>query len=203
MNLFDDQYFTIKTQVEGIFKDKGSKFLGYAFPVSSENQVKEFLDQIKKEHFSASHHCFAYRLGADKSRFRSFDDGEPANTAGRPILNQIISHDLTNTLIIVVRYFGGKLLGVPGLINAYKSATSDALQKAEIVTKVVHEKYKCLFPISGLNAVMKALKEEDAHIVSQDFENFYSICFKIRRANADRLLSKIKTVEGLKIEYWK
>ena len=134
-----DSYLTIADPTEGLFKDKGSKFLAYAYPVDNEDEIKELVQHLKKEHYSARHHCYAWRLGADKTHFRANDDGEPSSTAGKPILGQIQRLDLTNILIVVVRYFGGTLLGVSGLINAYREAAVDALEHAEIVEKLVEE----------------------------------------------------------------
>ena len=135
----EDTYKTIEKPSEGLFKDKGSKFISFAFPVDNEEEIKEIVQSIKKEHHSARHHCYAWRLGADQLLFRANDDGEPSSTAGKPILGQIQSFDLTNILIVVVRYFGGTLLGVSGLINAYRNAALDAINQAEIVEKLVEK----------------------------------------------------------------
>ena len=135
--LFSDTYLTIEKKSETLYKDKGSKFLTFAFPVQNDQQIKEVLTQLKKEHPSANHHCYAYRLGADKLNFRANDDGEPSNTAGKPILGQIQSNDLTNILIVVVRYFGGTLLGVGGLIQAYKNSAAEVLKVSHIIEKFI------------------------------------------------------------------
>ena len=134
--LFEDTYHTIEKPSEGLFRDRGSKFLAYAYQVNSESELKNNLTQLKSLHPKANHHCWAIRLSIDRSVFRLNDDGEPSGTAGRPILNTLLSHDLTNLAVVVVRYFGGTLLGVPGLINAYKSATEDALKQAVIIEKI-------------------------------------------------------------------
>ncbi len=139
--LFDDTYRTIKIPSEGSFKDKGSKFLAFAYPITSETDIKPILAKLKAEHTKANHHCWAMRITPDRSVFKLNDDGEPSGTAGRPILNTLLSRDLTNVLIIVVRYFGGTLLGVPGLINAYKQATEDALNQATVIEKTVNDLY--------------------------------------------------------------
>src|SRR5580700_3591355 len=139
--LFDDTYRTIEKPIEGLFRDRGSKFLAFAYPVNTETELKTALALLKAEHPKANHHCWALRLGIDRSVFRLNDDGEPSGTAGRPILNTLFSRDLTNLVVIVVRYFGGTLLGVPGLINAYKSATEDALKQAIIIEKTVNDIY--------------------------------------------------------------
>src|SRR4051794_20287173 len=133
--LFEDTYLTIEKLVDGLFRDRGSKFLAFAYPINSENDIKPILAQLKAEHPKANHHCWAMRLGIDRSVFRVNDDGEPSGTAGRPILNTLLSKNITNVLVIVVRYFGGTLLGVPGLINAYKTATEEALKLAKITEK--------------------------------------------------------------------
>jgi uncharacterized YigZ family protein len=145
--LFEDTYKTITGSAEGLFKDKGSKFFAYAYPIEDESEVKDLVDQLKKEHFKAVHHCYAYRLGQDRTNFRVNDDGEPSGSAGKPILNVLLSKDITNILVVVVRYFGGTLLGVPGLINAYKTATQEALAEAEIIEKTVNEIYEVRFDL--------------------------------------------------------
>src|ERR1700709_1583673 len=139
--LFDDTYRTIKGPSEGIFRDRGSKFLAFAFPINSENEIKEIVTRLKAEHPKANHHCWAMRMGIDRSVFKLNDDGEPSGTAGRPILNTLLSRDLTNVLVVVVRYFGGTLLGVPGLINAYKMATEEALTHAVVVERTINDVY--------------------------------------------------------------
>lgn len=199
--LFSDTYLTIENKAEIIFKDKGSKFLTFAFPVESDAQIKEVLFQLKKEHPSANHHCYAYRLGADKLNFRANDDGEPNNTAGKPILGQIQSNDLTNILIVVVRYFGGTLLGVSGLINAYKSSTAEVIKECNIIEKFISFSYKVNFPFEHLNDVMKLLKQTDCKITTQQFDNDCVISFSIRKANAEVCEEKLKKLNGLKLEY--
>ncbi|GAB4134381.1 MAG: YigZ family protein [Bacteroidia bacterium] len=199
--LFEDTYRTLKAPAEGIFRDRGSKFIGYAFPVKTEAAFKEELARIRKEHFDARHHCYALRLGADKLFFRANDDGEPSGTAGRPILGQIQSADLTDTGIIVVRYFGGTLLGVSGLINAYRAAAADALAHAEIIEKQVTEIYRISFPYSLMNDVMKFLKDKNLPQWNQDFQLECSLEFAVRKSEADAVLEKLSALEGLKKEY--
>jgi uncharacterized YigZ family protein len=143
--MFSNSYFTIKEASQGVFKDRGSKFLACAFTVIAENEIKEHLSALRKEHPSARHHCYAWRLGAGKEAWRANDDGEPSGTAGKPILGQIQSYDLTNVLIVVVRYFGGTLLGASGLINAYKSAAADAIKNAVIEEKFIIMRQTRLF----------------------------------------------------------
>jgi uncharacterized YigZ family protein len=199
--LFEDTYLTIKKPSEGVFKDKGSKFLAFAFPVKTEEEIKEILSSIRKQHHIANHHCYAFRLGADKQSFRSNDDGEPSNTAGKPILGQIQSKDLTNILIVVARYFGGTLLGVSGLINAYRQAAADALANAEIIEEIVKEKYKLHFDYLQMNDIMKIIKDEKLEIISQNFELECELVFAVRKSNADRVKDLFGKVNGVKIKY--
>ena len=166
MSLFSFQ--TIKEAVEGFYKEKGSKFMAFAYPVESEEEVKEKVVDLKKKYFDGRHHCFAYMLGVDKARFRAFDDGEPNHSAGDPILGQIKSKNLTNVLIVVVRYFGGKKLGVSGLIQAYKIAAGDALSHAEIIEKE-KESITLRYPYESTPEVMRLVKEFGVEILEQDF----------------------------------
>ncbi len=199
--LFSDTYLTIEQPAEALFKDKGSKFIGLAYPVQNEQQVKEILQGLKKEHHTANHHCYAYRLGADKLTFRANDDGEPSNTAGKPILGQIQSNDLTDILIVVVRYFGGTLLGVSGLIHAYKTTAAEVIKATAIIEKQILFSYTVHFPFEQLNDVMKILKQSDSKITAQEFDNSCSISFNIRKANSEACEEKLKKTEGLTLEY--
>jgi len=199
--LFSDTYLTIEQPSEALFKDKGSKFIGLAYPVQSEQQVKEILQGLKKEHHTANHHCYAYRLGADKLTFRANDDGEPSNTAGKPILGQIQSNDLTDILIVVVRYFGGTLLGVSGLIHAYKTSAAEVIKASKIVEKQILFSYTIRFPFEQLNDVMKILKQSDSKITAQEFDNNCKISFNIRKASSEACEEKLKKTEGLTLEY--
>jgi len=156
----EDTYKTISQSSEGIYKEKGSKFISLAYPVTSEDQIREIVQFLKKEHHSARHHCYAWRLGHEKTHFSANDDGEPSSTAGKPILGQIQSFDLTNILIVVVRYFGGTLLGVSGLINAYRNAALDAINQAEIVELLVEQQLLIEFGYESMNEVMKIFKDE-------------------------------------------
>jgi uncharacterized YigZ family protein len=170
MNMF----YTIKNISQGIFKDKGSKFLAFAYPVQSEDEVKYIVENVKKEHFDARHHCYSYILGKDADKFRVNDDGEPSGTAGRPIHGQLLSKNLTNVLLVVVRYFGGTLLGTSGLINAYKNAALDALNNAEIVEADFFEEREIRFRYEEINEVLNNLRKINAKIVEQHFD---SECF--------------------------
>ena len=161
--MFSDKYKEIKSATTGVYKEKGSKFIAYSFPVHSEDNVKEKLEEVKKLEHSARHHCYAYILNPDKSAQRANDDGEPSSTAGKPILGQILSNDLTNTLIVVVRYFGGVKLGVPGLIRSYKTAALDAISNSEIITKIIKEQfavsYSYDYTLTALQSVVKNTHE--------------------------------------------
>ena len=199
--LFDDTYKTIENPAEGIFRDRGSKFLAYAFPVNSENDIKAIVAQLKSEHPKANHHCWAMRLTIDRSVFRINDDGEPSGTAGRPILNTLLSKDLTNILVVVVRYFGGTLLGVPGLINAYKAATEEALKQAVIISKTVNDVYTVSFNYLQMNDVMRIIKEENLIILDQLFDNDCSIQLSIRKTQVEQALFKLNKVSGALAKY--
>jgi uncharacterized YigZ family protein len=200
--LFDDTYRTIEKPAEGIFRDRGSKFLAFAYPLNAENELKEILSQLKSAHPKANHHCWALRLGIDRSVFRLNDDGEPSGTAGRPILNTLLSRDLTNLVVIVARYFGGTLLGVPGLINAYKSATEEALKQANIIEKTVNDIYTIEFGYLQMNEVMKIIKDDNLTIVSQAFDNNCSIQLSIRQTLVNQTLSKLNKLNAfVKYDY--
>jgi len=198
--LFSDTYLTIEQPTEIIFKDKGSKFIAYAYPVTTEQQIKDILAYLKKEHHTANHHCYAYRLGAAKQNYRANDDGEPNNTAGKPILGQIQSVDVTDVLIVVVRYFGGTLLGVSGLINAYKTSAAEVLKNSKIFEKQILFTYCIQFSFEQINDVMKILKQSDAKILSQNFDINCEIKFSIRKANSEVCEDKLKKIEGVKLD---
>ena len=199
--LFDDTYKTIENPAEGVFRDRGSKFLAYAYPISSENDIKAIVARLKSEHPKANHHCWAMRLTIDRSVFRVNDDGEPSGTAGRPILNTLLSKDLTNLLVVVVRYFGGTLLGVPGLINAYKAATEDALNQSVIISKTVNDVYTISFDYLQMNDVMRIIKDENLIVLNQQFDNDCSIQLSIRKTQVEPALFKLNKVSGSQVKY--
>ena len=199
--LFEDTYKTIKAPIEGLFRDRGSKFLAYAYPIEHENEVKPLVDNLKKEHFKAVHHCYAYRLGLDRSNFRVNDDGEPSGTAGRPILNTLLSQDVTNILVVVVRYFGGTLLGVPGLINAYKSATIEAFTMAEIYEKTVNDVYSVSFEFVQMNDVMKVVKEFSLKIRNQTYDNQCTMELEFRKTLTNQVMGKLEKIDNILVEY--
>ena len=199
--LFDDTYNTITQESSGLYKEKGSKFIALAYPVTNEDEVKEILAEVKKEYYNARHHCYAYVLNPDKSAWRVNDDGEPSGTGGRPIHGQIQSFDLTNILIVVVRYFGGTKLGVSGLINAYKAAAQDALSQAKIIEKTVNEVYKLEFPYEEMNDVMRIIKEENIDILDNQYDEACIITYSIRKNEADRIKFRFMKTNVIQVTY--
>ena len=197
----EDTYQTIAAHSEGLFKDKGSKFLSFAYQVNSEDEIKEIVQAIKKEHYSARHHCYAWRLGHEKLQFRANDDGEPSSTAGKPILGQIQSFDLTNILIVVVRYFGGTLLGVSGLINAYRNAALDAIQNAELIEKLVEQKLLIEYDYGVMNEVMTIFKNENLPQIETKFDLNCMIITSIRMSDLQRIEEELTKIEGLNLSY--
>ena len=185
-------YYTIEKQSLAEFKDRGSKFLAYAFPIQTTDDCKKHLQALKKEHPKAVHHCFGYRLGLDGNSFRVSDDGEPSGSAGKPILGQIDSKKLINVMVVVVRYFGGTLLGVPGLINAYKTATALALQLTPIIQKQVLENYKLQFDYTRMNDVMIIIRQFGCEVMKQESLLFCEMQIGIPKGRVDEVLFKIK-----------
>lgn len=196
----EDLYKTIKTVAEGLYKEKGSKFIALAYPVYTEEEIKSILVDIRTKYYDARHHCYAYRLGADKKRFRANDDGEPSSTAGKPILGQILSADLTNILIVVVRYFGGIKLGVSGLIQAYKEAAADAIAHVDIVEKTENCLLRIRFDYRVINEVMKVIKEEEPEVVAREFELECRMTLSIRRKACPHLITRLETIDSLIFE---
>lgn len=193
-------YNTIVQSSVAEFKDRGSRFLAYAFPIKDAEDFKTHLQQLKKEHPKAVHHCFAYRLGLDGNNFRVSDDGEPSGTAGKPILGQIDSKELTNTLVIVVRYFGGTLLGVPGLINAYKSATAMALQLTAIIQKAVEVNYMLQFDYTQMNDVMILVKKYNCSVISQETQLFCMLKIGIPINRLEDFMYKINDLRNVEMQ---
>jgi uncharacterized YigZ family protein len=195
-----NHYFTIEKPSIAEFKDRGSKFLAYAFPISTVDDFKKWLKELKEEHPKAAHHCFAYRLGMDKNNFRSSDDGEPSGSAGKPILGQIDSRDLTNIAVVIVRYFGGTLLGVPGLINAYKTSASLALQLTAIVQKPVLIRYDLHFDYTLINDVMMVVKRFGCVVLQNEMQLFCRMVIGIPKENLDLCLDKLDDLHGLEVK---
>ncbi len=188
-------YRTIATTSEGIYKDRGSKFLAFAYPVKSEEEVKEILQQLRKEYHDARHHCYAWKLGVDPPQVRANDDGEPSSSAGKPILNQIEKRKLTNTLVVVIRYFGGTLLGVGGLINAYRSATVDALKNNRVIRKKVKQSYRLEFGYPEMNKVMNMVKEMHLETEQQVFELACSMIVRVDIEQESELLRRLQLLD--------
>ncbi len=195
-----DCYKSILSLSTGIFKDNGSKFLAFAYPVTSEEEVKPIIQQLKKEYFDARHHCYAYRIGHTGAIWRMNDDGEPSSTAGRPIYGQILSAELSDILVVVVRYFGGIKLGVPGLIRAYKTSTADAIANATIIEKIATEPFKIIFDYMQMNAVMKRLKDLSLTPTGQQFDLSCSLRVDVRLNAIDKFLEAFDKLEGCRIE---
>lgn len=194
-----EYYQTIEKASYAEYKDRGSKFLAYAYPVQTVEECKQFLQQLKKEHPKAVHHCFAYRIGWEGNVFRVSDDGEPSGTAGKPILGQIDSKQLTNVVVIVVRYFGGTLLGVPGLIQAYKSATAMALQLVPVIQKSIEVLYQLQFDYTQMNDVMMIVKQCGCSVVGQEMQLFCLLEVGIPKARLDEVLYRLKEIHTIEV----
>ena len=198
--LSEDSYKTVSSLSQGIYKEKGSRFVALAYPVNSEDEIKDQLTKWRKEYHDAQHHCYAFRLGKDHQVYRVNDDGEPSGSAGRPIYGQILSNDLTNILIVVIRYFGGTKLGIPGLIKAYKTAAKEALDQATIVEKTINVRVEIRYDYLAMNEVMKTLKDDSATILNQVFDNNCKLTFSIRRSRIDKILSRLQKINGISIK---
>ena len=190
-----DSYLTVENKVETLYKEKGSKFFSFVFPVKDLTEVKSILDELKKKYYDATHHCYAYILGFEKETFRMNDDGEPSSTAGKPIYGQLQSKNLTNVLLVVVRYFGGTKLGVSGLIKAYKTAAAECLSAAMIVEKKVRLSYKVMFPYEKMNAVMSLLKEIKAEQTKHIFETECSMEVLVESSQQNKFEDAISKIE--------
>jgi len=201
--MINDTYKEVKDHTTGIYKEKGSKFIAYSYPVYSEQEVKEKLEKVRKIEYAARHYCYAYILHADKSVQRANDDGEPSYTAGKPILGQILSNDLTNLLIIVVRYFGGVKLGASGLIRSYKTAAAEAILAANIVIETIKEQYDVSFKYPQINDVMRLVKEYNLELVNTDFQIECKLIFAVEKSKAELVVEAFKKNHELKIEYIK
>lgn len=199
-NIIKDSYLSVSAPAEGLFKDNGSRFISLAYPVESEEEVKDIVTDLKKKYHDARHHCYAYRLGYLGDKFRANDDGEPSGSAGRPILGQIDSRGLSDTLVVVVRYFGGIKLGIPGLIRAYKTSTADALDKAGSVGKIAGKWFNVNFGYEEMNKVMKVLKDMDLKQKDQDFGTTCSLKSWVRLSQVEDFLKRLSGISGLIVE---
>lgn len=196
----DDAYMTISSPCEGLYKEKGSKFLAFAFPVSTKEQVKPIVDDLRKKHHDARHVCFAYIINPQSPETRANDDGEPSGTAGRPMLGALQSKGVMNVLMVVVRYFGGTKLGTSGLINAYKTASLDALENGEIIERNLEATLSIRFSYFVMNDVMKVMKEENPTVLSQTFDNECAMQLQVRLNDLEKLRSRLENIEGLSVE---
>jgi uncharacterized YigZ family protein len=200
--LFSDTYKTIASESKGLFRDRGSRFIAIARPVSSQEEIKTILEELRREYHDARHHCYAWMLTPDRQAWRVNDDGEPSGTAGRPIMGQINSRELTNVLVVVIRYFGGTLLGVSGLINAYRSAAEDALSNARVIEKQVNESWLVTFPYTAMNDVMKVMKDEGCSQHSHDYSGEEcSAEISFRASNSDKVTGRLRKIAGVTLSW--
>lgn len=195
-----DSYKSIASPSDGLFKDNGSRFIARAYPVETEEEIKEIVAALKKEYYDARHHCYAYRLGYKGDKFRANDDGEPSGSSGRPILGQIDSNGLSDILVVVIRYFGGIKLGIPGLIRAYKTSTADAIANAEIIEKIASKRFRVHFGYMNMNGVMKVMKDMNLEQKNQKFDMECSLETTVRLSMVDTFLERTGDVEGCNIE---
>lgn len=200
MELREDSYKSIAGHSEGLFKDNGSRFIAHAYPVETEEEVRSIVSALRKEYYDARHHCYAYRLGYKGDVFRASDDGEPAGSSGRPILGQIDSNGLSDVLVVVVRYFGGIKLGIPGLIRAYKTSTADAISNANIVEKIASRRFRVVFGYMSMNSVMKVMKDLNLSQSNQQFDMECSLQTVVRLTLVDSFLERMADVEGCRVE---
>lgn len=196
----EDSYKSIAGHSEGLFKDNGSRFIAHAYPVETEEEVRNIVSALRKEYYDARHHCYAYRLGYKGDVFRASDDGEPAGSSGRPILGQIDSNGLSDVLVVVVRYFGGSKLGIPGLIRAYKTSTADAISNANIVEKIASRRFRVVFGYMSMNSVMKVMKDLNLSQSNQQFDMECSLQTVVRLTLVDSFLERMADVEGCRVE---
>lgn len=192
----DDSYLTVEAPAEAASRERSSKFLAYIYPVEDEERIREHIDELRKRYFDATHHCYAWRLGPRGERFRANDDGEPSGTAGKPILGQLLSNGLTDCLVVVVRYFGGTKLGVPGLIAAYREAAAEAIAAATVVERTVDRRIAVDFPYEAMNDIMRTVKECRPDIRAQRFDNLCTLELSIRESKAGELVERLKKAGG-------
>ncbi|MDE5890132.1 MAG: YigZ family protein [Bacteroidales bacterium] len=195
-----DSFRSIAAPAQGLFKDNGSRFIAYAYPVETEEEVKGIVDSLKKEYHDARHYCYAYRLGYRRERFRANDDGEPSGSAGRPILGQIDANMLSDVLIVVVRYFGGIKLGIPGLIRAYRTSSADAIASAEIIEKIASRNLRLSFGYMSMNDVMKVIKDMSIDVLRQDFSMSCAMDVKVRLSLESSFRERMEKIEGCTID---
>ena len=195
-----DTYLTIVGQSETIIRERSSKFLSLAYHVRTADEVKEIMDGLRKKHYDATHHCYAYRLGPRGEEFRANDDGEPSGTAGKPILGQLLSRDITDILVVVIRWFGGTKLGVSGLIETYRESTAAVLDVCKVEERTIDRIYHIRYPFESMDGVMRAVKAVGPKIVEQTFDNMCSMRLAVRLSLADQLYGRLEKIEGINIE---
>lgn len=196
----EDTYKTVVGEAEAILKERSSKFLALSYHVESAEEVREIMEPLRKRFYDATHHCYAYRIGYKGEEWRANDDGEPSGTAGKPILGQLLSRDITNVLVVVVRWFGGTKLGVPGLIEAYRESTVAVLDVAKVEERTIDKHIKIVYPFESMNGVMKAIKATQPKILDQQFDNMCSMEIAVRLSDSDELLARLEKVEGVTFE---
>lgn len=196
-----DQFKTIESESHGQYKDRGSKFFAFAYPIQSEDEVKHILQKLKKKYHDARHHCFAYKIGYESTLYRINDDGEPSGTAGRPIFGQIVSNELTNILVVVVRYFGGTLLGTSGLINAYRCAASQSILNARVICRYIHKNFRISFRYAHINSVMRIIKEENINILKQEFMSDCNMTLSIRHSKFNIVKERMHKLKSLNMDF--
>ncbi len=197
----EDSYRTIVAPAEAVLRERGSRFLAYAYPIEEEDEIKRLLDALRKRHYDATHHCYAWRIGPKGELFRANDDGEPSGTAGKPILGQMLSKEVTDLLVVVVRYFGGTKLGVPGLIAAYRESAAAVLEAAQIEQRTVDARLEVHFSYLAMNDIMKTIKEIQPKVIAQKFDNVCTIRLAIRQSREEELLARLKKCEDASIEH--
>lgn len=192
----DDSYLTVAAPAEAASRERSSKFLSYIYPVRSEEEIRTHLDALRKRYYDATHHCYAWRLGPRGESYRSNDDGEPSGTAGKPILGQLLSHELTDCLVVVVRYFGGTKLGVPGLIAAYRESAAEAIAAAQVIERTVDRRLRVDFPYVAMNDIMRVVKEQQPRVEEQLFDNLCTLHLTIRESRAAELVERLRKAGG-------
>lgn len=197
----EDSYKTLRGYAEGLFKDRGSRFSAYAYHVENEEEIREHIAALKKKHYDATHHCCAWRLGPRGEASRSGDDGEPSGSAGKPILGQLLSRGVTDILVVVVRWFGGTELGIPGLIEAYRAATADALDNGEVVVVTEEAYIELLFPYLAMNDVQRIVKADAPRVVEQAFDNLCRMVLAVPRSEEGIFVEKLEKVDGVQVKF--
>jgi len=200
MELLQDSYLSVLGESRGVYREKASKFIAVSLPASTEDEVKRHLEELKKTYHDANHHCYAYRLGLENQLYRMNDDGEPSGSAGKPIYGQILSTGLSDLVVVVIRYFGGTKLGIPGLIHAYRTAAREALDNAMVIEKIIRIQFKITFEYQLMNEIMKILKDEGVKIVNQTSRDNCEIDFLVRKSHMDKLQTRLSRIRNIKTE---